>query len=116
MYVGTDRTRQPLLAYFVLRNILGRLESDGHLKDIEDAKKKARDAKRHLGGILATSEARSHDEEEDDVEDQHRHARREDLELTPYEQTIAMEVVAPGDIPVTFEGLYCPGVMSQDWY
>lgn len=28
------------------------------------------------------------------------------MNLTPYEQTIAMEVVAPDDIPVTFDGMY----------
>lgn len=30
--------------------------------------------------------------------------RKEDLELNQYEQMIAMEVVAPEDIPVSFEG------------
>ena len=33
-----------------------------------------------------------------------RRPRKEDLELNKYEQTIAMEVVAPEDIPVSFEG------------
>ena len=28
----------------------------------------------------------------------------EDLELTPYEQTIAMEVIAPEEIPISFDG------------
>jgi hypothetical protein len=30
----------------------------------------------------------------------------EDLELTPYEQTIAMEVVAPEEIPISFDGTW----------
>ena len=30
--------------------------------------------------------------------------RKEDLELNQYEQMIAMEVVAPEDIPVSFDG------------
>jgi hypothetical protein len=30
----------------------------------------------------------------------------EDLELTPYEQTIAMEVVAPEEIPISFDGTF----------
>ena len=33
-----------------------------------------------------------------------RRPRKEDLVLTQYEQMIAMDVVAPEDIPVTFEG------------
>lgn len=34
----------------------------------------------------------------------HARARIQDLNLTTYEQTIAMEVVAPEEIPVTFDG------------
>ena len=33
-----------------------------------------------------------------------RDVKRADLALSPYEQTIAMEVVAPEDIHVSFEG------------
>lgn len=33
-----------------------------------------------------------------------RRSRKEDLALNQYEQVIAMDVVAPEDIPVTFEG------------
>lgn len=32
----------------------------------------------------------------------------EDLQLTPYEQTIAMELIAPEEIPVSFDGTLIP--------
>ena len=34
-----------------------------------------------------------------------RRPRKEDVVLSQYEQMIAMDVVAPEDIPVTFEGM-----------
>lgn len=34
-----------------------------------------------------------------------RRPRKEDIVLSQYEQMIAMDVVAPEDIPVTFEGM-----------
>ena len=36
--------------------------------------------------------------------EKNRRPRKEDLVLTRYEQMIAMDVVAPEDIPVSFEG------------
>ena len=43
-------------------------------------------------------------EKEDDANGRSRRQRKEDLVLSQYEQMIAMDVVAPEDIPVTFEG------------
>lgn len=44
-------------------------------------------------------------EGEHESEDASNHkTRKEDLELNQYEQMIAMEVVAPEDIPVSFDG------------
>ena len=42
-------------------------------------------------------------EHKDEDASSHR-TRKEDLELNQYEQMIAMEVVAPEDIPVSFDG------------
>lgn len=39
--------------------------------------------------------------------------RKEDLVLNQYEQAIAMEVVAPEDIPVSFEGTVGPEFCFQ---
>ena len=48
-----------------------------------------------------------YDSEEDEETDSRRgRPRIQDLNLNTYEQTIAMEVVAPEEIPVSFEGTY----------
>ena len=48
-----------------------------------------------------------YDSEEDEETDSRRgRPRIQDLNLNTYEQTIAMEVVAPEEIPVSFEGMY----------
>ncbi|KAF2637540.1 AAA-domain-containing protein [Massarina eburnea CBS 473.64] len=105
----------PLLAYFVIRNLLARLDPEAQQK--EEARKKARAANRKLGAILANkSREAGFDSEESDeyyTTDGGRRRRRrrdsrariEDLELTSYEQSIAMEVVAPEEIPVSFEDI-----------
>ncbi|PVI04486.1 AAA-domain-containing protein [Periconia macrospinosa] len=104
----------PLIAYFVIRNLLARLDPEAQQK--EDARKKASAANRKLGAILANKSSRDEDYDSDETDDgEYRGGRRrkrrdsrariEDLELTPYEQTIAMEVVAPEEIPVSFEDI-----------
>ncbi|KAF2198471.1 AAA-domain-containing protein [Delitschia confertaspora ATCC 74209] len=94
----------PLLAYFLIRQIISRLDPDAQAK--EEARAKASAASRKLDAILA-NKAR---QEEDDSDDEYggeksRRPRKEDLVLTPYEQTIAMEVVAPEEIPVSFDDI-----------
>ncbi|KAJ9635935.1 mitochondrial dynamin GTPase Msp1 [Coniosporium tulheliwenetii] len=91
----------PILAYFLFRQILSRFDPDAPQK--EEARSKADAASRKLEGILASKESIEDDDSEDD--DRWRRPRKEDLVLTPYEQTIAMEVVAPDEIPVSFEAL-----------
>ena len=101
-----------MLVFFVFRNLLNRLEPEGggYKAEAEESRKKAIAADRHLDGILAQKEAQEGVGGDDDLdydsfdEAQRRKARRKDLKLTPYEQTIALQVVAPDDIPVTFEG------------
>lgn len=88
----------PFLAYTVLRMLLSRLDPDAGQK--EEARQKANAASRKLDGILASKEGL----EDDEYDEAYSRPRKEDIVLTPYEQTIAMEVVAPEEIPVSFEG------------
>ncbi|KAF2662697.1 AAA-domain-containing protein [Lophiostoma macrostomum CBS 122681] len=98
----------PLLAYFVIRSLLTRLDPDAQQK--EEAKQKAAAASHKLDAILA-NKAREYDsEDEEEYDYREKGARRkaptaEDLQLTSYEQQIAMEVVAPEDIPVSFDDI-----------
>lgn len=101
---------QPLIAYFVIRSLLSRLDPEAQQK--EEAKRKASAASRKLDAILA-NKAREYDSDDDEEYSGKGGRRRrrsgvrsEDLQLTSYEQTIAMEVVAPEDIPVSFDGMW----------
>jgi hypothetical protein len=95
-----------LIAYFVIRNLLARLDPEAAQK--EEARAKATAATRKLGAILSGkrrgSSAGDYDSD-DDTESRGRRPRIQELNLNTYEQTIAMEVVAPEEIPVTFEGM-----------
>ena len=97
---------QPLIAYFVIRNLLARLDPDAQQK--EEARAKSAAATRKLDAILSSKRRKSYgeydSEDEEDTESRHRRPRIQDLNLNTYEQTIAMEVVAPEEIPVSFEG------------
>ncbi|KAF2019353.1 AAA-domain-containing protein, partial [Aaosphaeria arxii CBS 175.79] len=100
----------PLLAYFVIRSLLTRLDPEAQQK--EEARQKASAASRKLDAILA-NKAREDDSDSEDEYGTHRsrggrrkdRIRPEDLALTSYEQTIAMEVVAPEEIPVSFDDI-----------
>jgi hypothetical protein len=94
-----------LIAYFVIRNLLSRLDPEAQQK--EEARAKASAANRKLGAILSGKRrsSRSGDNDSDDEHDSRRRPRIQDLNLNTYEQTIAMEVVAPEEIPVSFEGM-----------
>jgi hypothetical protein len=100
---------QPLIAYFVIRNLLTRLDPEHQQK--EEARAKASAATRKLDAILTSKRKNKGDYDEYDSEDEETDSRRgrpriQDLNLNTYEQTIAMEVVAPEEIPVSFEGTY----------
>lgn len=98
---------QPAIAYFIIRNLLARLDPDAQQK--EEAKRKASAANRKLGAILSNKARDAYDSDSDDEYERRRRGDRpriEDLNLTAYEQTIAMEVVAPEEIPVSFDGTY----------
>ncbi|KAF1922427.1 AAA-domain-containing protein [Didymella exigua CBS 183.55] len=95
----------PLIAYFVIRNLLARLDPDAQQK--EEARAKSAAATRKLDAILSSKRRNSHgDSDSDDEADARgRRPRMQELVLNSYEQTIAMEVVAPEEIPVTFDDI-----------
>jgi 3-dehydroquinate dehydratase len=94
----------------VIRNLLARLDPEAQSK--EEARAKASAATRKLDAILTgkrrkSGGAREGDREEDSDEEFERRSLRPriaDLNLNTYETTIAMEVVAPEEIPVSFDG------------
>ena len=93
-----------MIAYFVIRNLLTRLDPEAQQK--EEARAKASAANRKLDAILTSKRRKSYSEydSDDETDARHRRPRLQDLNLSTYEQTIAMEVVAPEEIPVTFDG------------
>lgn len=98
--------RQPLIAYFVIRNLLARLDPEAQQK--EEARAKASAANRKLDAILTGKRRKSRERGEHDSDEEFERLslrpRIADLNLNTYEQTIAMEVVAPEEIPISFEG------------
>ncbi|KAF2180545.1 AAA-domain-containing protein [Zopfia rhizophila CBS 207.26] len=92
----------PLLAYFLIRSIISRLDPEAQQK--EEARQKASAASRKLDAILA-NKSRDEDSDDEEYDGRYRRPRKEDLALTLYEQTIAMEVVAPEEIPVSFDDI-----------
>ncbi|KAK5117897.1 hypothetical protein LTR85_008671 [Meristemomyces frigidus] len=98
----------PLLAYFLARQLLSRLDPEAGAK--AEASQKAIAASTRLQSIFSNHD-REEDADYDDDEDGEgppaydERPAREALVLTPMEQTIAMEVVSPSEIPVTFDDI-----------
>ncbi|TKX27613.1 ATPase-like protein 1 [Elsinoe australis] len=93
-------------AIFAARQIIARLDPDAGTK--QEAQQKALAASARLSSFF--QEQRDEEDEEDGTDEKsgHRPSRRpapEDLHLNQYEQAIAMEVVAPSEIPVTFDDI-----------
>lgn len=78
---------------------MSRLESEG---DKEQAVLKSGAA-----AVLRRLDSRNQDEDTKSDDARSRRPRKEDLKLNQYEQMIALDVVAPEYIPVTFEGEVC---------
>lgn len=94
-------------AYYVVHSILSRLEQG------EDDEKSSRKA-------AATAIMRRLDNNQDakGSSGSSRRFRKEDLTLNQYEQRIALDVVAPEDIPVKFDGKLLSedmGIRAKDW-
>ena len=83
---------QSLSAYFLYQYLVDKFDLDAEAKAREETRKKAAAVLRRL------------DPPEDETQDD-RPPRKEDLVLTQYEQAIAMDVIAPEDIPVSFKDI-----------
>lgn len=70
--------------------------------EVEDKDQAAR--KSAAAAVLRRLDTRDEDEDTKTDDGRSRRSRKEDLVLNQYEQMVAMDVVAPEDIPVTFEG------------
>lgn len=88
--------KQNASIYYLVRYTLSRLENDG---EKEQATRKSAAA-----AVLRRLDTQEHGEEDVNTDGRSRRSRKEDLVLNQYEQMVAMDVVAPEDIPVTFEG------------
>ncbi|KAI9732572.1 MAG: hypothetical protein M1834_003908 [Cirrosporium novae-zelandiae] len=77
---------------------MARLNRDPDWEQKEEIRQKSASHLRKIGGVRENEE-----ESESEVEGERR-LRAEDLVLSQYEQAISLELVAPEDIPVTFEG------------
>ncbi|KAL4918656.1 P-loop containing nucleoside triphosphate hydrolase protein [Aspergillus aurantiobrunneus] len=94
MVAGTSAS-----AYFLIRYLLSRLDLDPESQKKEEQKRKSAAILRRLDGGDESDEARS------DKGGKKSRPKRGDLVLNQYEQAIAMDVVAPDDIPVSFEDI-----------
>ncbi|KAI9774782.1 MAG: hypothetical protein M1835_005981 [Candelina submexicana] len=95
--------------YYLVRysiRYLQQAHSDPEAIQIEEKRKKSAAVLRRLDG------RNKEDSESEDGEG--RRNRKEDLVLTQYEQTIALDLVAPEDIPITFEGELAVLPMAAD--
>lgn len=81
--------------FYLVRYALSRLE----VEDKDQATRKSAAA-----AVLRRLDLRNADEDTKSENDGNRRSRKEDLVLNQYEQMVAMDVVAPEDIPVSFEG------------
>ncbi|TKA31313.1 hypothetical protein B0A50_02158 [Salinomyces thailandicus] len=111
----------PVFLYFITRQILTRLDPDAGAK--AEAQQKALAASTRLQSIFSNHDRQQAEDEEDEDEDlnyddedadadtarsrrrREAAAKQEPLTLSSYEQTIAMEVVSPAEIPVTFDDI-----------
>ncbi|KAI9704867.1 MAG: hypothetical protein M1836_006647 [Candelina mexicana] len=85
--------------YYLVRysiRYLQQAHNDPEAIQIEEKRKKSAAVLRRLDG--------RHEEDSESEDGEGRRTRKEDLVLTQYEQTIALDLVAPEDIPITFEG------------
>ncbi|KAL4803975.1 P-loop containing nucleoside triphosphate hydrolase protein [Aspergillus unguis] len=92
MIAGTSAS-----AYFLVRYLLSRLDFDPESQKKEEQRSKSAAILRRLDGEDKSSDSKSSGEST--------RPKRSELVLNQYEQAIAMDVVAPDDIPVSFEDI-----------
>ncbi|QKX54851.1 uncharacterized protein TRUGW13939_01940 [Talaromyces rugulosus] len=92
MIAGTSAS-----AYFLIRYLLSRIDLDPDSQKKEEQKRKS-------AAILRRLDVPDADDGTPGSQPRHKQ-KKEDLVLNQYEQSIAMDVVAPEDIPVSFEDI-----------
>ena len=92
--------------YYLVRYALNRL-------DLENDKEQAT-RRNAAAAILRRLDPQDQDEKGNDDGRRKRRSRKEDLVLNQYEQMVAMDVVAPEDIPVAFDGILLSCLNSTD--
>ncbi|KAE8355065.1 P-loop containing nucleoside triphosphate hydrolase protein [Aspergillus coremiiformis] len=95
MVAGTSAS-----AYFLIRYLISRLDFDPESQKKEEQRRKSAAILRRLDGGEESDEDSPRKEGK-----RGRGQKRGDLVLNQYEQAIAMDVVAPDDIPVSFEDI-----------
>jgi hypothetical protein len=103
---------QSFSAYYVAKSVISNLPfgNDPEKEQHEQARVKAAANLQRLNRSLG-------DQEEDGAGgkgEKSTRARKEELVLDQYENQIAMEVVAPEDIPVGFDGMFYPAYRNSD--
>ena len=88
--------RQSMSIYYIARYLLDRINLDPDAEQKEQSRLKSAAILRRLDPPREMAQ---------DIRGTEERPRREDLVLTQYEQAIAMDLVAPEDIPVTFDDI-----------
>lgn len=103
MYFANSLSLQSFSAYYVAKGVIANLPlgNDPEKEQHEKARVKA-------AAILQRLQRSLDDPDGEDSGGRPPRARKEELELDQYENRIAMEVVAPEDIPVGFTGPLYP--------
>ncbi|PPJ58763.1 hypothetical protein CBER1_10910 [Cercospora berteroae] len=92
----------PVVAFFLARQIIAHFDPDAKAK--KEAQQKSAAVESRLHSIFNTHE--TYDDEHDDEDSGFvERPKKQELALNTYEQTIASEVVAPTEIPVTFDDI-----------
>jgi ATPase family AAA domain-containing protein 1 len=94
---------QTLSAYLLLRYALSQVADRIERSDPDHAKNEA--ARVKSAAILRRLDSPESEDESPERDGTPRRTRKEDLQLSQYEHIIANDVVAPEDIPVTFEDI-----------
>ena len=84
--------------YTILRYTIMKMDPLGE-SNAQEGKKAA------AAAVLRRLDRRKDDEEGGQAGESGRRQRKEDLVLNQYEAMVAMDVVAPDDIPTTFDGM-----------
>ena len=96
VHLANGEYLQNVSAYYLVRYVLTTFEAQGEQESVQ---------KQSAAAAVLRKLDRSTDDDEEKRDGRSPRSRKEDLVLNQYEQMVAMDVVAPEDIPVTFEGV-----------